>query len=401
MTDDRTERLRAKRDVLAGAIAAMNKGKDDRSVQWMSEAPMAVEAIPTGATPVDIALGVGGLPRGRVVELFGPEGSGKSTLALSVCREAQRLGGVVLYIDAEHALDPTYVEAIGLNLDDVVLAQPASGEEGFKIAEELMKTGAVDVVVFDSVAAMVPEAELSGDIGDMKVARTAAMMSQALRRLTHTVKQSNALVIFVNQLRINVGQMYGNPETTPGGKALRYYSSVRLEIRSPNSKRDEERQTCKVKVVKNKVASPFKTAEFDIVYGVGIDNLSALVESAIATGVWTMRGAFLSDTATGETIAQGRPKARIALEEDPEYAEAVSVKVAGVLAGEPVVPDVPVVTETADADQAVVPYPKDLPGVRPHPTSSSLPGSETTVMSFSPIPIQNASTRNPRKAPVT
>lgn len=296
------------------------------------------DVIPTGAISLDLALGVGGIPRGKIVELFGPEGSGKSTLALSVVKEAQKMGGVAVYIDAENVLDPEYAEALGIDLDRLWISQPSSGEEGFKVAEAVLEENAADVIVFDSVAAMVPKAELEGDIGDMKVGRMAAMMSQALRRLNVTVGKSNAVVIFINQIRMDVGS-YGNPETTPGGKALKYYASIRLDIRSPRSNaitkgKEQIGQVCKVTVRKNKVGPPFRTAEFALIYGKGIDGSDSLVDALLQTGVWEMKGSWVMDKLTDSNVAQGKAKAAELLNSDPDLAEILTDTVYAAIRGE-------------------------------------------------------------------
>lgn len=332
--------LKAKLDALS-RIEKQLSSDGESPLYKILEGPTAdrmQDVLSTGAISLDLALGVGGIPRGKIVELYGPEGSGKSTLALSIVKEAQKRGGVAVYIDAENVLDPEYAQALGIDLDRLWISQPSSGEEGFKVAEAVLEENAADVVVFDSVAAMVPRAELEGDIGDMKVGRMAAMMSQALRRLNVIVGKSNAVVIFINQIRMDVGG-YGNPETTPGGKALKYYSSVRLDIRSPRSNaitkgKEQIGQVCKVTVRKNKVGPPFKTAEFALIYGKGIDGSDSLVDALIQTGLWQMKGSWVYDTLTNANVAQGKAKAADLLASDPELAELLTDTIYAAIRGD-------------------------------------------------------------------
>jgi recombination protein RecA len=272
---------------------------------------MQIEAIPTGALSLDIALGIGGLPRGRIVEIFGPESSGKSTLAMHVVAESQRNGGICAYIDAEHAMDPVYAGAIGVNVDDLLISQPDTGEQALEIADMLIRSGALDVIVIDSVAALTPRAEIEGDMGDSHVGLQARLMSQALRKLTANLNRSNTIAIFINQLREKIGVMFGSPETTPGGRALKFYSSVRLDIRRIESIKDGAEvvgNRTRVKVVKNKVNPPFKTAEFDIMYGKGISREGSLIDVAVELGVIKKSGAWY--TYEGEQLGQGREKAK-------------------------------------------------------------------------------------------
>jgi len=293
-----------------------------------------VPAISTGALSLDIALGVGGLPRGRVIEIFGPESSGKTTLALHVVGNAQRAGGVGAFIDVEHALDPTYARRIGVNIDELLVSQPDSGEDALNIAETLVRSNAVDVLVIDSVAALVPRAELEGQMGDTHVGLQARLMSQALRKLTASIYRSRTCCIFTNQIREKIGVMFGNPETTPGGRALKFYTSVRLDIRRIGAIKDSSGNSigsrARVKVVKNKVAPPFQTAEFDIMYNEGISRAGSILDVALDLGVVSKRGAWLS---FGETqLGQGRDQAKTLLSEEPALAEQVLERIRARLA---------------------------------------------------------------------
>ena len=281
-----------------------------------------VATISTGCLPLDYALGVGGIPRGRVVEIFGPESSGKTTIALHIIAEGQRVGGTAAFIDAEHALDPAYAEALGVKVDDLYVSQPDTGEQALEITEALVRSGAIDVVVVDSVAALVPKAEIEGDMGDAHVGLQARLMSQALRKLTGAVSKSNTIVIFINQLREKVGVMFGNPETTPGGKALKFYASVRLDVRRIDALKngtDIIGNRTRVKVVKNKVAPPFKSAEFDMLYGEGISKEGAILDLAVEKKLLQKSGAWYN---YGEMrIAQGRDNTRVFLKDNPELTQ--------------------------------------------------------------------------------
>ena len=287
-----------------------------------SSANLNISAIPTGCIDLDIALGVGGIPRGRIVEIFGPESSGKTTIALHVVAQAQKMGGTAAFIDAEHALDPVYAESLGVNVDDLYVSQPDTGEQALEITESLVRSGAIDVVVVDSVAALVPKAEIEGDMGDSHVGLQARLMSQALRKLTGAINKSNCVVIFINQLREKVGVMFGNPETTPGGKALKFYASVRLDVRRIETLKvggEAVGSRTKVKVVKNKVAPPFRTAEFDMLYGEGISREGSVIDQAVARKIMTKSGAWFN---YGEMrIAQGRDNARQFLKDNPELCD--------------------------------------------------------------------------------
>ena len=288
-------------------------------------ADKSVEAIPTGCLALDLALGVGGLPRGRIIECYGHESSGKTTLALHVVANAQKAGGTAAFIDAEHALDPGYARKIGVNLDDLIVSQPNSGEEALTICEQLVKSGAVDVVVVDSVAALTPQAEIAGDIGDAHVGLQARLMSQAMRKLTATLAQTNTLCIFTNQVREKIGVMFGNPETTPGGKALKFYASCRLQVQRIGAIKDKDGTVVgnrtRVKVVKNKVAAPFTEAEFDILYSCGISREGSILDAALSRGIVEKRGSWF---AYGDTqIAQGSLAAIKFLKENPALAEKI------------------------------------------------------------------------------
>ena len=302
------------------ALAQIDKQFGKGSVMRMSEnANMAIESISTGAMALDLALGIGGLPRGRIVEIYGPESSGKSTLAMHVVAEAQRNGGIAAYIDAEHAMDPVYASAIGVNIDDLLISQPDTGEQALEIADMLVRSGALDVLVVDSVAALTPRAEIEGEMGDSHVGLQARLMSQALRKLTGTLSKTNTIAIFINQLREKIGVVYGSPEVTTGGKALKFYASVRLDIRRVEAIKngpDTVGSRTRVKVVKNKTAPPFKQAEFDIMYGTGISREGSLLDVGVELGLIKKSGAWF--TYEGEQLGQGREKAKEFLRTTPE-----------------------------------------------------------------------------------
>ncbi|MEY4366533.1 MAG: recombinase RecA [Actinomycetota bacterium] len=316
MTTPSPERDKA----LEAALAQIDKQFGKGSIMRMGEkGTMAIQAVPTGALPLDLALGVGGLPRGRVVEIYGPESSGKSTLAMHVVAEAQRNGGVCAYVDAEHAMDPVYAKSIGVDIDQLLISQPDTGEQALEIADMLIRSGALDVVVIDSVAALTPRAEIEGDMGDSHVGLQARLMSQALRKITANLNKSNTICIFINQLREKIGVMFGSPETTPGGRALKFYSSVRLDIRRIESIKDGAEvvgSRTRVKVVKNKVSPPFRQAEFDIMYGKGISREGALLDLAVEMGIAKKSGAWF--TYEGEQLGQGRENAKTFLGDHPE-----------------------------------------------------------------------------------
>ena len=291
-------------------------------------ATMNVEAIPTGSLSLDIALGIGGVPRGRIIEIYGPESSGKTTVALHVVAQAQKLGGNAVFIDVEHALDPVYAKALGVDIDSLLVSQPDTGEQALEICEALVRSGAIDVAVVDSVAAMVTKAEIEGEMGDSHVGLQARLMSQALRKLTGAIGKSNAVVIFINQLREKIGVMYGNPETTPGGRALKFYSSVRLDVRKVEALKDGGEiigNRTRVKVVKNKVAPPFQQAEFDILYGQGISRDGEVLDLAVKLDIIQKSGSWFSYN--GERLGQGRDKVRDYLRDNPAFCEEVAQKV--------------------------------------------------------------------------
>ncbi len=313
MADDRGKAL----DVALGQIEKQfGKG----SIMRLGEnLHMNVEAIPTGALALDLALGIGGLPRGRIIEIYGPESSGKSTLAMHVVAEAQRNGGICAYVDAEHAMDPVYAKAIGVNVDDLLISQPDTGEQALEITDMLIRSGALDVIVIDSVAALTPRAEIEGDMGDSHVGLQARLMSQALRKITGNLSKSNTICIFINQLREKIGVIYGSPEVTPGGRALKFYSSVRIDIRRIESIKDGTEivgNRTRAKVVKNKVASPFKQAEFDIMYGKGISREGSLLDVGVELGFIKKAGAWF--TYEGEQLGQGRENVKTFLIENPQ-----------------------------------------------------------------------------------
>ena len=311
------------------ALGQIEKQFGKGSVMRMGEkTSLAIESVPTGALALDLALGIGGLPRGRITEIYGPESSGKSTLATHVVAEAQRNGGVCAYIDAEHAMDPVYARAIGVDIDELLISQPDTGEQALEIADMLIRSGAIDVVVIDSVAALTPRAEIEGEMGDTHVGLQARLMSQALRKLTGNLNKSKTICIFINQLREKIGVMFGSPETTPGGRALKFYSSVRLDIRRIEAIKDGVEvvgNRTRVKVVKNKVAPPFKQAEFDIMYGVGISREGSVLDLAVEEGIVKKSGAWY--TYDGEQLGQGRENAKKYLSDNPEVMVEISDRV--------------------------------------------------------------------------
>ena len=287
-----------------------------------------IEVIPSGCLTLDLALGIGGFPRGRIIEIYGPESSGKTTVALHAIAEAQKMGGVAAFIDAEHALDPVYAKKLGVNLDDLYVSQPDTGEQALDITDALVRSSAVDIIVIDSVAALTPKAEIEGDMGDTHVGLQARLMSQALRKLTAIVNKSNTCVIFINQLREKVGVMFGNPETTPGGKALKFYASMRLDIRKMDTLKDADGamgNRTKAKIVKNKLAPPFRQAEFDIVFGEGISQEGCIIDMGVQLDIIAKSGSFFSYN--GNKIAQGREKLRMYLRDNPEVRAEIEQKI--------------------------------------------------------------------------
>jgi recombination protein RecA len=296
-----------------GKGSIMRLGKTDKSIE--------IETVPTGSLGLDIALGVGGLPRGRIVEIYGPESSGKTTLTLHLVAEAQKKGGTCAFIDAEHALDPVYARKLGVNLDNLLISQPDTGEQALEICDTLVRSGAVDVIVIDSVAALVPRSEIEGEMGEMQPGLQARLMSQALRKLTASISRSNTMVVFINQIRMKIGVMYGSPETTTGGNALKFYASVRLDIRRIGAIKERDEvvgNTTRVKVVKNKVAPPFKQVEFDIMYGEGVSKMGELVDLGVKAGIVEKSGAWFSHDSV--RIGQGRENAKTFLKNNPEMA---------------------------------------------------------------------------------
>jgi recombination protein RecA len=318
-----------KQTALENALGQITKRYGDGSIMRLGDAhAMQVEAIPTGSLSLDLALGIGGIPRGRVTEIYGPESSGKTTICQHIVAECQRMGGTAAFIDMEHALDPTYAARCGVNVDDLLISQPDMGEQALEITETLVRSGAVDLVVIDSVAALVPRSELEGDMGDATMGVQARLMSQALRKLSGVIKQTNTVVIFTNQLRQKIGVMFGSPETTTGGMALKFYSSVRLDVRRIQSIKSGSEiigSRTRVRVVKNKVAPPFRTAEFDIMYNEGISKAGDLLDLAVESEIINKRGSFYS---YGETrLGQGRENSKEFLRDHPEIAEEIEIQI--------------------------------------------------------------------------
>mgnify|MGYP000840968609 CR=1 FL=1 len=318
-----------KKKALEMAMSQIEKQFGKGSVMKLGEfKAMEIEAIPTGALSLDIALGIGGVPRGRIIEVFGPESSGKTTLALHIVAEAQKMGGEAAFIDAEHALDPVYAKKLGVDIDNLIVSQPDTGEQALEITESLVRSGALDVIVVDSVAALVPKAEIDGDMGDSHMGLQARLMSQALRKLAGAINKSKTVLIFINQLREKIGIMFGNPETTTGGRALKFYASVRMDIRKiENIKQDGEVKgnRVRVKVIKNKVAPPFREAEFDVMYGQGISKEGNVLDMAVNLDIVQKAGSWFSYN--GERIGQGRENVKTYLKENPEILKEVEEKV--------------------------------------------------------------------------
>lgn len=323
---EREDKLRA----LDAAVAQIEKQYGKGSVMKLGDnsANMNIETIPTGSLSLDLALGIGGIPKGRIIEIYGPESSGKTTVTLHMIAEVQKRGGIASFIDAEHALDPVYAKNIGVDIDNLYISQPDNGEQALEIAETMVRSGAVDIVVVDSVAALVPKAEIDGDMGDSHVGLQARLMSQALRKLTAVISKSNCTVIFINQLREKIGVMFGNPETTTGGRALKFYASVRMDVRRIETLKaggEVIGNRTRVKVVKNKVAPPFKEAEFDIMFGEGISKEGDLIDLATNIGIISKSGAWYAYE--GEKIGQGRENAKIYMRENPEFCDMIDAQV--------------------------------------------------------------------------
>ncbi len=350
-----------KNKALEAAIGQIEKAFGKGSVMKLGqrESAVDVQSISTGSLGLDIGLGIGGFPKGRIVEIYGPESSGKTTLALHAVAEAQKEGGTCAFVDAEHALDPSYARKLGVNIDDLLISQPDAGEQALEITDTLVRSGAVDVLVVDSVAALVPRAELEGEMGDHHVGLHARLMSQALRKLTSSIARSNCLVIFINQIRLKIGVMFGNPETTTGGNALKFYASVRLDIRRIGAIKDRDEvvgNQTRVKVVKNKVAAPFRTIEFDIMYGEGISKMGELLDLGVAAGIIDKSGAWISYN--GQRIGQGRENAKTFLREHTELAAEIE---SAIRQNAGLVGDQMLDNSIASSEEAQVPESPDLP----------------------------------------
>ena len=350
-----------KNKALEAAIGQIEKAFGKGSVMKLGqrESAVDVQSISTGSLGLDIGLGIGGFPKGRIVEIYGPESSGKTTLALHAVAEAQKDGGTCAFVDAEHALDPSYARKLGVNIDDLLISQPDAGEQALEITDTLVRSGAVDVLVVDSVAALVPRAELEGEMGDHHVGLHARLMSQALRKLTSSIARSNCLVIFINQIRLKIGVMFGNPETTTGGNALKFYASVRLDIRRIGAIKDRDEvvgNQTRVKVVKNKVAAPFRTIEFDIMYGEGISKMGELLDLGVAAGIVDKSGAWISYN--GQRIGQGRENAKTFLREHTELAVEIE---SAIRQNAGLVGDQMLDNSIASSEEAQVPESPDLP----------------------------------------
>ncbi len=355
-TQDVSQKSASDRErALDAALSQIEKQFGKGAVMKMGErAHVQVEVIPTGALSLDLALGVGGIPRGRIVEIFGPESSGKTTVALHMIAEAQRLGGTAAFIDAEHALDPRYAGKLGVDIDNLIVSQPDTGEQALEITEALVRSGAVDIIVIDSVAALVPKAEIDGEMGDAHVGLQARLMSQALRKLAGVISKSSTVAVFINQLREKVGIMFGNPETTPGGRALKFYSSVRLDVRRIETLRngsDIVGSRTRVKVVKNKIAPPFREAEFDIIYGEGISQVCCILDMAVAQDIVDKSGSWFSYK--GQRIGQGRDNARLFLKANGDIRADIEQQVRATFAPEPVTSET-METETEEHEEDIL-----------------------------------------------
>ena len=355
---DNTQQEKMK--ALEATLSSIEKEFGKGTVMKLGEkTAMQVDVVPTGCLDLDMVLGVGGIPRGRIIEVFGPESSGKTTVALHVVAQVQKMGGAAAFIDAEHALDPAYAKNLGVNIDELYVSQPNCGEDALEIAEALLRSGAIDIVVIDSVAALVPRAEIDGEMGDSFVGIQARLMSQAMRKLTGVVAKTNAIALFINQIREKVGVMYGNPETTPGGRALKFYSSVRLDVRKGEQLKNGSEvigSRTKVKVVKNKVAPPFRTCEFDLIFGQGISREGSLLDMAVAKDIIQKSGAWFSYN--DQRIAQGRDNARQYLKDHPEIADEIDALLRQQLSQAPVpavsedeIPEMDVDADMNDSDE--------------------------------------------------
>lgn len=342
-----------KNEALETALKQIEKDFGKGSIMRLGEATanMNVETISTGILPLDVALGVGGVPRGRIVEVYGPESSGKTTVTLHMVAEAQKAGGIAAFIDAEHALDPVYAKKLGVDIDNLLISQPDTGEQALDIVDALVRSGAVDIIVVDSVAALVPKAEIDGDMGDNSVGLHARLMSRAMRKLTGIISKSKTIAVFINQIREKVGVMFGSPETTTGGRALKFYASVRLDVRKTDTLKagaDSIGNRTKIRVVKNKVAPPFKIAEFDIMYGEGVSRLSGLIDMGVDLDIVDKSGAWFSYD--GNRLGQGKEKAKEALAANPELADEIEAKIRTKLTDDPTA--VAAITEKTDATEA-------------------------------------------------
>ena len=357
------QELKEKNKALEAAISQIDQNFGKGSVMKLGQQQaLDIEAVSTGSLSLDLALGIGGLPKGRIIEVYGPESSGKTTLALQVLAEAQKKGGICAFVDAEHALDPIYAKKLGVKTGELLISQPDTGEQALEIADTLIKSGSISVLVIDSVAALTPKAELEGEMGDHHVGLQSRLMSQALRKITGSVSKSNTMVIFINQIRMKIGVMFGNPETTSGGNALKFYSSVRLDIRRIGAIKDKDEiigNSTRVKVVKNKVAPPFKVVEFDLMYGKGISKTGELVDLGVKAGVVEKAGAWYAYK--GEKIGQGRENAKIFLEQNPKAAEEIEKTIRDqasaireALDGNPTVKEKDAESKLADKKESVV-----------------------------------------------
>ena len=384
-----------KNKALDAALSQIERAFGKGSIMKLgASSALEIEAISTGSLGLDIALGIGGLPRGRVVEIYGPESSGKTTLALQTIAEAQKRGGICAFVDAEHALDPVYARKLGVKVDDLLISQPDTGEQGLEIADTLVRSGAVEVLVIDSVAALTPRAELEGEMGDQLPGLQARLMSQALRKLTGSISKTNCMVIFINQIRMKIGVMFGSPETTTGGNALKFYASVRLDIRRIGAIKDRDEvvgNQTRVKVVKNKVAPPFKQVEFDIMYGEGISKVGELIDLGVTAGVVEKSGSWFSYN--GERIGQGRENAKTFLRQNPDMANAIEATIRG-NAGIVAAALEQRLREGRRRGRLIVPY-RSLS----RESGCQIPSGIRLPTVFCPTPLEPAPSVTPRRAP--